>query len=219
VGQVASLITQKLKEMGEGGDWHLIRSKHKAITALLPYAVQQEADGQAEMFNKFLDVARDSKDRRFTWFHIRHYSIPYDTSSRALVLISPYIRWDQLTDREYLIQRWAAAAFEVPRTEEVAQSVVDTLLQIASQGELLPHIPIDMWPWLTKRPTLPPICLGRNIGTCAHVVKAVRALSDIEILKSYFFLVWSEWNHFSSESSDDVSGGHLVSIPRRASVR
>ena len=52
----------------------------------------------------------------------------------------------------------------------------------------------NVWSWLTKCPPLPPICLGRTVGTCAHVIKAVRALKDIEVLKSYFFLVWSEWN-------------------------
>lgn len=157
------------------------------------------------MFDAFLQAARASKDRDFTWHHISQYTsgIPLESSPRAFVLVLPYISWSLVTDREILIQQWAAAAVEVPFTDEVALSVVDTLLQIASQSELLPHIPANAWSWLTKRPSLPPVCRGRDVGTRVHVVRAVRALKDIEVLKSYFLLVWSQWNHFSSRSSDD----------------
>jgi hypothetical protein len=103
-----------------------------------------------------------------------------------------------------------AAASAVPYTNEAAQNVVNTLLQIASKEELLPHIPVNVWLWLTKRPPLPPICSGRYVGTRAHVVKAVRALKDIEILKSYFLLVWSEWSHFSPGSFNSVPGRLLT---------
>jgi hypothetical protein len=130
------------------------------------------------------------------WHHAGQYlcGLLHEASPRATVLVLPYIRWDWLTDREDLIRRWATAASAIPCTEEIAQSVVDTLLQIASEEELLSSIPLNVWSWLTKRPHLPPICVGRNIGTCPHVLKAVRALKDIEVLKSYFLLVWSEWN-------------------------
>jgi hypothetical protein len=130
------------------------------------------------------------------WHHAGEYlsGLLYEASPRAIVLVLQCIRRDRLTDREDLIQRWGAAASAVTYTEEIAQSVVDTLLQIASEEELLPYIPANVWSWLTKRPHLPPICLGRSIGTCPHVLKAVRALKDVEVLKSYLFLVWSEWN-------------------------
>jgi len=214
VGQVASLITQKLKRMAGSEDWRLIRSKRKAITALLPYAVRKERDGHSEMFDVFLRAAITSKDRGFTWHHIRQYAsrIPHETSPRAIVLVLPHIRWGQLTDREDLIQRWLAAASAVPCTEEVAQCVVNTLLQIASQRELLPHIPADAWLWLTKQPSLPPICWGRDVGTRVHVVRAVRVLKDVEILKSYFLLVWSEWNYFPSDSFGDMSNHRLPAL-------
>ena len=193
--------------MAEDEDWRSIGLKRKAITALLPYAVRRERDGQPEMFDTFLQAARASKNRDFTWHRIRLYasSIPQETSPRAIVLALPHINWRLLTDREDLIQRWAAAASAVPCTVEVAQSVVNTLLQIASRRELLPHIPADAWLWLTKRPSLPPICRGRDVGTRAHVIRAVRALKDIEVLKSYFLLVWSAWNYFSSNSSGNPS--------------
>ena len=192
--------------MVEGGDWRPIESKRKAITALLPYALREERDGQPEMFDAFIHAVRASKDRDFTWYRVIQYAgrIARETSPRAIVLISPYIRWSWPTAGEDLIQRWVAAASEVLCTEEVAQSVVNTLLQIASQKELISSIPADAWLWLTKRPPLPPICRGRDVGTRAHVVRAVRAIGDIEALKSYFLLVWSEWSHFSSKTVDNV---------------
>ena len=168
------------------------------------------------MFDTFTRAVRASKDRDFAWHCIRQYAsrIPHETSPRAIVLVLPYIRWGRLTAREDLIRRWAAAASAVPCTEEVAQSVVDTLLQIASQEELIPHIPADAWLWLAKRPSLPPICRGRDVGTRGHVVRAVRALKDIEAIKSYFLLVWSEWSDFPSRKPE-----HTIFTNRPDSIR
>ena len=194
--QVAGLITQNLETAAEDGDYNPLQSKRKAITTLLPYAIWQERDGRPELLDTFLRAVRASEEWAFTWHHIGKYgsALLHEATPRATVSLLPYIPWDWLTNRKDLIQRWAAAASAVPYTNEAAQNVVNTLLQIASKEELLPHIPINVWLWLTKRPSLPPICSGRYVGTCAHVVKAVRALKDIEILKSYFLLVWSEWN-------------------------
>jgi len=204
--------------MVEGEDWRPIESKRKAITALLPYALRKERDGEPEMFDTFMRAVGASKDRDFMWYPITQYAsgIPHETSPRAIVFVLPHIRWCCLTAREDLIQRWAAAAFSVSYTEEVAQSVVNTLLQIASQRELISHIPADAWSWLAKRPSLPPICRGRDVGTRAHVVRAVRALKDIEALKSYFVLVWSEWSHFSSIASEDK---HILRVAARHGPR
>ena len=38
------------------------------------------------------------------------------------------------------------------------------------------------------------MCNGRYLGSGKHIVRHVRGLGDIEILKSYFLLVWSEWD-------------------------
>ena len=202
--------------MAEDEDqWRSIGFKHKSITTLLPYAVLRERDGQPEMLDRFIQAARASKNRDFTWHRIRLYasSLPHETSPRAIVLVLPHIRWGQLTDRKDLIRRWAAAASTVPYTEEVAQCAVNTLLQIASQRELLSHIPADAWLWLTRRPSLPPICRGRDVGTRVHVIRAVRALKDIEVLKSYFLLIWSAWNYFSSDSSGNTPSHHPPAPP------
>jgi hypothetical protein len=83
-------------------------------------------------------------------------------------------------------------SFDRPAGDEVDQCVVDTLLQLASRSNLWNHIPPDVWPWLNKLPSLSPVCRGRYRGSDQEVVHAVRELKDVDVLKSYFLIVWSE---------------------------
>ena len=128
----------------------------------------------------------------------------YDASPGTIVLVSPHVHWYTLTDGEGLVQRWAAAASAVTYTEEVGQSVVDVLLQIASVDKLVQYIPVNLWSWLAKRPSLPPICQGRCFGTRGSIVKVVRALKDTEVLKSYLLLVWSECDYLYDDGFDEM---------------
>ena len=111
--------------MTETEDHRSLRSKRKAITAFLPYAVRQERDGHPEMLDTIFHAVRASKMVLFMW---RYAETGGD-----------------------LVQWWAATTLAVPHTEDVAQSVVDTLLQIARRDELVWYIPTDLWSWLTKR--------------------------------------------------------------------
>jgi len=92
----------------------------------------------------------------------------------------------------------------VPYTEEIAQSVVDTLLQIASEIDLSSLITSEVWLWLTRPSSLPPVCLGRCNGTHRHVIERVRRLGDIGVLKSYFLLVWAESDFIFSGGFDEM---------------
>ena len=123
---------------------------------------------------------------------------------RAAILVSPHVPWWKFANLKHLIQLLTGAASAVPCTDEISQSVVDTLLQIASNGSLRPHIPADMWSWLNKRPSLPPVCTGRYLGGTRDVVQTVRALGDIETLTSYLLLVWSEWGNPYSDGLDEM---------------
>ena len=192
--------------MVEAEDCYLLQSKREAITALLPHAIWQERDRRPEMLNTILHAARASKTVRFmSLLADRPISIPLsEASPRAIVLASPHIPWSWFADGENLVQQWAATASVVPYTEEVAQCVVDTLLHIASNNELAPHIPSNLWSWLGKRPSLPPICSGRDIGARGRVVKGVRELKDIEVLKSYLLLIWSEWDTLYAGGFDEI---------------
>ena len=113
--------------------------------------------------------------------------------NRAIILMLPCLDWDDEWADETTVTWWAAAALVLPYTEEVGQSVVDVLLQIASCRSLRPHIPIDIWVWLKKQPSLPPWSKGRFRAIDSDAIDHIRGLGDIEILKSYFLVVWSEW--------------------------
>jgi len=183
-----------------------LRSGRKAITVLFPYAVWQEQDGRHEMLAIFLRAARASNYTGFAWHHVQPFvnTLLSKADPRTLLLASPHVPWDSWIGRVDLIRPWTAAVQKVPYTEEVGQSVVDTLLQIASEDELLPQIDADIWSWLNKKPSLPPACLGRVFGSYSHVVKAVRGLKDAEILRSYLLLVWSEWDSLWPHGFDEM---------------
>jgi len=149
------------------------------------------------MFDAFLGIARLPLSGMqavepivTTLFEEGNPNIP----DRVVALVSPYADWSTFRFNENTVAWWAAAALAVPYTEEVCQSVVDTLLQLASVDHLDPYIPVDLWVWLKKRPSLPPMCKGRVRGTMNHAVRRIRELGDVEILESYLLLVWSEWD-------------------------
>ena len=169
-----------------------IKSRRKAIIALFPYTVQRERVGDPRMADAFLGVIRvgTSMDKQVT--ELLSEAGP-DFPNRLGTLMSPYAHWKSQSNTD-TVTRWAEAAMVVPYTEEVCQSVVDTLLQIASVRHLEPYIPVEIWAWLKERPSLPPICTGRDKGTMGRVVRSVRKIGDVEILESYFLLVWSEWD-------------------------
>ena len=173
-----------------------LRSKCKAFMALLPYAVWQERDGDPQMLNMFPLAARASKTLEFGWHYVDQFAGPLFFKARpcAVVLSSPHMSLDLFINNPPLVRRWAAAASEAPYAEGIAQSVVNELLWIASSSALSRFIATDVWSWLKRRPTLPPTCWGRHFGTSSQVVKVVRGLKDVEVLKSYLLLAWSEWN-------------------------
>ena len=127
-----------------------------------------------------------------------------EASPRALTLVSPYVDWYPWMDSEDFVQWWVAGVSAVPYTEEVAQGVVDMLLRIAPDDKLVSHIPVDLWLWLTRQPPLPPVCKGRRYGTHGSAVEVVRGVKNIEVLKSYFLLVWSEWDALQSSGFDNI---------------
>jgi len=196
--------------MAQVGDPGQIWTKRKAITALFSYAVWQEQGGERRTIDAFLNVARASESDAFMWAVIGPFipALFNQASPRTIVLTSPHVPWDSGSCDEDSVAKWAAAASEIPVTEEVGQNVIDALLHIASIDSLRQYIPLDIWAWLKRRPSLPPICLGRSMGTGENVVRLVRQLGDAEILTSYFLLVWSEWDF-----TDDIGCAEMqVSI-------
>ena len=162
------------------------------------------------MVDAILCAARASYFGKFMWHRTQPYLAPlFDPQSshtldRAVVLASPHVAWGDILDSPEAVSRWSAAVSVVSYSEEIGQSVVDALLQIAAVDSLRPHIPTDIWAWLERQPSLPPVCRGRKGGTWPQIVHHVRLLGDIEILKSYFLLVWSEWRFHSGPSLNEM---------------
>ena len=178
-----------------------IRSKRKAISSLLPYAVRLAQNEQRRMIDAILHVASYQKCWRFTWRRIGPYiTTLFDESSppylnQVITLVAPSVHWGNGKYTQNAVARWRAAVLATPYSEVVGQNVVDALLQVAYEDTLRLEIPIDIWAWLKRRPSLPPVSWGRVSRTASVVVRHIRELGDIEILKSYFLLVWSEWGN------------------------
>ena len=187
-------------DMAMSGKRETIECKRKAITALFPYAVRQEREGEGKIMNALLTVFLVFGPTTSLWHPITPYiTILFKTASaEAIVTISPHVPWYCVPNDASVVKAWAAAAPKVLGIDEVELRIVDALLQIASVDSLRPHIPRSSWSWLNKRPTLPSICFARSMATQKHVVRWVKQLQDVEILTSYFILVWSECNLIAS---------------------
>jgi hypothetical protein len=75
-----------------------------------------------------------------------------------------------------MMQIWTKSISALPYTDEVCESVVDALLQMASWDDIRPHIPLVIWNWLNKRPVLHPERRGLHLGTTNGAVQTVQAL-------------------------------------------
>ena len=134
------------------------------------------------------------------WYYIRPYTHilfrgPNTPSTDSLIIrLSPYIHWDDRYHSKGDVIRWAAAASAVPYTEEVGRDVVSALLQIACCNSLRPHVPLNIWTWLKKHSTLPPVYREQCMNITGNVVRYIRGLGDIEILKSFLLHSWSGGN-------------------------
>ena len=205
--------------MISAGDPHKIYSKHKAITALLPYAFLQAQAGQYKVLDLCLHTVRASKQKMLLWHHIKELPVSRLLNEespvsikQAFILISPHLPWSVRLD-EHWVQQWAAAAPAVPYTDEIGQSVADTLLQIASNPYLQPYIPIDMWSWLRTSPPLPPVCVGRHWANSLGVFEVVQRLGVIETLTAYLLLIWSEWESPNTNNEvDNLIRGNFSGI-------
>ena len=196
---ISNLIIQELETIaGAPGTNPAFRSKQRAVNALYPYAIRLAQDGQQGLIDVMLRVSpkltnatRNSYGLDITTLFDRSNPSCWNPANTLVLCDYDWINggygWDS-------VAVWAAQVLITPYSEEVGQRVVDALLQIVSNNSLQQHIPIDVWAWLKRLPSLPPDCLGRYRTTTSYVVHYVRGLRDIEILKSYLLLVWSEWD-------------------------
>ena len=191
-----------------------IQCKRKAVTALFPYAVWRErVQGDSTMMDAFLTAFAVFGPGTTLWHPILP-SIPRlfnAASSHAVVVVSPHVPWDRVPDDKSVVVAWAAATSAVQPTEQVERRVVDALLQIASVNRLRQHVPDGHWSWLNKRPSLPPVCRGRSIGTKTHAADWIGALGDTKTFTSYLLLIWSEWDTIGSPKLDPAGSAQCLS--------
>jgi hypothetical protein len=203
--EVSNLITQKLETMVTN-DQAQIRSKRKAINALFLYAVRPGRSGKQRMADMSLRAAMVSNSEEFIWDRAKPFITRLSNTQGppsldwVIIIASPHVAWDDGSYDRNTVIRWAEAAEALPYAEDVSRSVIDALLHIASVNSLRPHIPVGIWTWLKEQPSLPPECSGRSRGSSGDVVRQVRELGDIDILKSYLLLVWSEWDPLTTSS-------------------
>jgi len=186
-----------------------IYSKRKAIAAFFLYTVQQGKDGGHEMLNMFLHLAKASIWPNPTQAHIEQPPtavLPNGESPVSMrtifIILPPHLPWEELANNQHLVQFWTSATSAVPCTDEIAQSVVSTLLQIADHTSL--QLPVDTWSWLNKCPPLPPVSKGHQWGSSLSALQIILGLGDIETLTSHLSLVWSGWCYLDDEGYDKM---------------
>ena len=209
VEEISGLITRKLEAMvrSNNPDSGLI-SKGKTIWTLLPHPTFSRQRWLGKILTETLRTRRSWGTSPL----LDRYVTPLATTlldkpsshllSRAALLVSPHIPlfsgfWDNRR-----VSRWNVIALDALKgtgegavsDTEVSESVADMLLQFAPHEILRRQITAETWAWLKKPQSLPVLSRGRWAGTTNAVVCHIRGLGDIEILKSYFLLVWSEWD-------------------------
>jgi len=140
-------------------------SRCTTTIVFLPYTARREKDGKGkpprhpaccQILTRFLAISR--------WVFkmgTQHMEAMLPILLQYSTLYSfRYQYWflRHANDIGAMMQLWMAAASVLPYTGDIGQSVVDTLLQMAADCDLLPHIPVLAWDWLKRRPRLRPEC-------------------------------------------------------------
>jgi len=175
-------------------DWQ----QAEAVRVLFWYAVHQERCGDTRFFDAIVRLAGKQSNpnplRELLW-PLGVSKMSTQASPRAITLVTPHLglATEPISATQDLISEWLAAVSVAPRTEEVARSVVVTLLQIAANGDLWLSIPADVWLWFNERPSLPPpASLDRRWKSNRRIVRTIRGLNDTDVLTSYLIMIWSD---------------------------
>jgi len=184
--------------------------KYKVVNVLLPYAIFLEQSGQKQMLDAISHMAKVMRPKVFVWYPMKPFITAMFRESNppslhwVLGLISPNVPWyDEPHDKD-MVARKAAATSAALNPEEVHWSVADELLHLAFIDSLQPDIP-SSWQDIPNhflqpsdttwdfQPRIPDGFSARPKETGGDITHKVQALGDLEILKSYLVLVWSDW--------------------------
>ncbi|KAF9783430.1 hypothetical protein BJ322DRAFT_1070796 [Thelephora terrestris] len=166
-GQLSASIVQKYERVTSLRP-ELGLGETSAIIAYLPYAFRCEENGAA---------------------------FPISMKYVTLRLFQDHHRFLKgSSDVGVSMRLWIAAASGLPDTPAVRESMVNALLRIAYDDELRPHIPPAAWEWLKKRPVLPAGSPALQTIPPEGFFRTIRTLQDIELITSFLFVFWSEWD-------------------------
>ena len=176
----------------------------KPLASVLSYAVKTAEDGNAGLLDEILlAVSRSSQGSSWVRSHIGplidQMLSTWDSDVRVRIAVHAlsYVEdaWFHAANKHIFVVRWVSAASRLEYTPEIGQSVVEVLLRMACMYHWRPHITREAWRWLERRPQLPPVCRARSL--CCNdlgAISKVESLGNIEILKGYLIVVWSEWD-------------------------
>ena len=97
---------------------------------------------------------------------------------------------DEGSDIGAMMQHWIAVASKLPDANDVRETVIHTLLKMAVNEELSPHIPATAWKWLKKQPTIYQVNPWFWDRDWRCILQTVRTLGDIELITSCLSLMW-----------------------------
>ena len=115
------------------------------------------------MIDAILRIALESALGGFLWCSIGPYiaTLFHESSppplDQAIALALPCVDWTEGPYTQKMVARWAAAELATPYSEEVRYRVVRPLLQIAPNNSLRPCVPVELWAWLKRQPSLPSV--------------------------------------------------------------
>ena len=163
-------------------------------------------DGDTRLMDEIiLVISRTSQAQGSSWVR-RHIALSVyqmlsawdsDVRIRTAVRALPKVEdaWFHNALKYPFVAHWMSAASHLRYTSEIGQSVVEVLLRMACAYQWRPHITGEAWRWLKRRPQLPPVCRARSL--CCNdlgAISKVESFNDVEILRDYLIVVWSEWD-------------------------
>ena len=190
-----SIITQYQPAAFEDG--FMAGFKGEATIVLSLYASRLE-ENSGKLPNMFFYPAGFSQaffpiSRWMIEIDTQHLKPFYESLERASLDAFRHRYWFLVhaSDVSAMMLLWTKTVSTIPHTDDVRESVIDTVLRMMSWDDLLPHIPTSAWEWLKKRPYLPPDSPVLQRGISPGAFERIQQLGDVELTASYLFIIWA----------------------------
>ena len=203
--EVSNLIIQKLETMAT--DRGLINSKRKAIIVLFLYAVRLGRSGNHRIVDVSLRAAMALSSEELIWRRAKPLIMKLSNTQGPpslnwlIALAPPHV--SRPPSGHTSIE--PAVALVLTFVAELYRSFFDIMFHVMSIHPARRFISVETWRQVENELFPPPECSGQSRVSSGDVVRRVRALGDIEIVKSYLLLIWSEWDHIDDQQSGGLA--------------